>query len=102
MCDNWLLLPARPQMIRDDAPPIDDPVARRTAIVTDLRARLAPVCQGWPEELFDSMIEGLADITLRYEGKVSPGKYDGLTTDRLVADLTEVLARNEETRNRLK
>lgn len=85
-------------MTRDDAPPIDDPVARRAAIVNDMRARLATACQGWPDDLFDSMIEGLADITLRYEGKVSSGKYDRRTTDRLVADLREALARSEEMR----
>ena len=87
-------------MTNDDRPPTVDPATRRAAIVHDLRSRLGPACSEWPAELFTSMIEGLADITLRYEGHASASTYDRRTTDRLVADLKEALGRNEEGRHR--
>ena len=66
----------------------------------DLRKRLSPVCSDWPPELFASMIERLADVTLRYDGIASVSTYDRRSTDRLLADLKEALARNEEERHR--
>lgn len=73
---------------------------RRAAIIHDLRTRLGPTCAGWPPDMFAQMVEGLADITLRYEGHSSASTYDRRTTDRLVADLRDALARNEEARDR--
>ena len=66
----------------------------------DLRKRLSPVCPDWPPELFASMIERLADVTLRYDGIASVSTYDRRSTDRLLADLKEALARSEEERHR--
>ena len=87
-------------MTAEDAPAPVDPAVRRAAILHDLRKRLSPVCSEWPPELFTSMIEGLADVTLRYEGVASVSTYDRRTTDRLLADLKEALARSEEDRRR--
>lgn len=82
----------------DPAAPVDR-AARRAAILHDLRTRLSPVCSDWPPELFTSMIERLADVTLRYDGISSVSTYDRRTTDRLLADLKDALARSEEERH---
>ena len=90
-------------MINDDPPPPTvDPATRRASVLHDLRTRLGPSCSDWPPELFTAMIEGLADITLRYDGRSSASTYDRRTTDRLVADLKKALERNEEGRDRTK
>ena len=78
-----------------------DEATRRAALIHDLETRLRSACAGWPPELFKSMIEGLADVTIRYDGHASISTYDRRTTDRLVADLKDALARNEQGRERL-
>ncbi|HEU4994405.1 MAG TPA: hypothetical protein VFT29_06275 [Gemmatimonadaceae bacterium] len=60
---------------------------RRAAIVHDLEIRLRPVCDYWPDDLFRSMVDDLADVTLKYEGIASPSIFDPLTRHRLVHDL---------------
>jgi hypothetical protein len=75
-----------------------DPETRRAALLRDLKTRLRPVCADWPEELFNSMVEGLADVTMKFEGTASPSTYDRRTTDRLVADLRDALGRSEDAR----
>lgn len=82
-----------------EPPPNAEPDARRAAILHELATRLRPVCVDWPAELFTSMIEGLADVTMKYEGSASPSSYDRRTTDRLVADLKAALERNEDSRS---
>lgn len=75
-----------------------DPETRRAALVRELKARLHPVCADWPDDLFDSMIQGLADVTIKFEGSASPSTYDRRSTDRLVTDLREALQRSEDAR----
>lgn len=72
---------------------------RRQELVRELRERLSPACREWPAELFESMVEGLADITLKYE-RAATSIYDRRTTDRLVEDLKDALDRSEEARDR--
>lgn len=62
----------------------------------DMAIRLRPVCADWPDDLFNTMIERLADVTLKFEGTSSPSTYDRRSTDRLVDELREALERNEE------
>jgi hypothetical protein len=71
----------------------------RAAIVADLEKRLRPVCLQWPDDLFDSMVQRLADITLRYEDRVTEGSYDRRTTERLVRELKAALERSEQRRD---
>jgi hypothetical protein len=73
----------------------EDDDVRIAAIRDSISARLRPVCEHWPNELFDEMVIGLAQITVKYEGTVTAGTYDRRTTDRLVADLKAALERNE-------
>ena len=72
---------------------------RRQELIRELRERLGPACREWPADLFDSMVEGLADITLKYE-RATTSVYDRRTTDRLVEDLKDALGRSEEARDR--
>ena len=72
-----------------------DAETRRAALVYNLRTRLAPVCCDWPGDLFERMVERLADITLKYEGCTSVSTYDRRSADRLLADLKEAVARHE-------
>jgi hypothetical protein len=71
----------------------------RRVIVTELTARLRPVCSQWPQHLFDEMIERLADITLKYDRGFATPTYDRRSTDRLVADLKSALERSQSTRD---
>jgi hypothetical protein len=71
----------------------------RATIVADLATRLRPVCTQWPDDLFNTMIERLAEITLRYDRPESVGLYDRRTTERLVDDLKEALQRSEGLRS---
>lgn len=73
---------------------------RRQELVRELRERLGPACREWPSDLFASMVEGLADITLKYEHGSAPNIYARRTTDRLVEDLRDALDRSEEARDR--
>lgn len=81
-------------MTTDDTRPAIDREARRAALLQDLRTRLAGVCEGWPPEMFESMLEGLADITERYDHRESITTYDRRTTDRLVADMKNLIDRS--------
>ena len=78
----------------DDTPSAVDAEARRAALIHDLRARLGTVCADWPAEMFTSMIEGLANITMRYNGGNIPSTYDRRSSDRLVADMKDAIERN--------
>jgi hypothetical protein len=71
-------------MPEDDRKP---PGTRKAALVRELTTRLRPTCAGWPEELFGAMVENLAEITLKYDGRASPSSYDRRTSDRLLEDL---------------
>ncbi len=80
-------------MAINEAHHLTDGDLRRAAIVHDLEFRLRPICDYWPEDLFRSMVERLADITLKYEGVASPSIFDPRTTDRLVDDVRASLER---------
>jgi hypothetical protein len=58
-------------------------------------ARLAPLCEAWPRELFDEMVRNLTEITLKYDTTTSlPQQYDRRTTERLVDELREAAERS--------
>ena len=84
----------------DETQPAVDTEARRAALIEDLRTRLAAVCAGWPPEHFASMIERLANITMRYDGGSGTSTYDRRSSDRLVADMKEAVERNTEARQK--
>lgn len=86
----------------DETRPAVDLQTRRAALIHDLRTRLAAVCEGWPEELFTTMIEELADISLKYEGRATSGTYDRRSTDRLIAEMKAAIQRNAAARNEQK
>lgn len=71
----------------------------RRVIVTELAARLRPVCSQWPQHVFDEMIERLAEITLKYDRGFATPSYDRRSTDRLVADLKSALERSKASRD---
>ena len=68
-------------------------------LVDNLRQRLRPVCDSWPEPQFERMIRQLAGITVKYEVREGIRVYDRRGTDRLVADMKALLARNERLRS---
>lgn len=63
----------------------------------DIAARLRPLCADWPEDAFNAMVERIAEVTFRFDVGTP---YDRRDSDRLMADLSEVLRRNEETRHK--
>lgn len=77
-----------------------DVATRRRALIHELTARLRPTCADWPDELFTAMVERLADITIKYSGQASVSTYDRRSSDRLIKDLKDALARSEATRDR--
>jgi|GraSoiStandDraft_4_1057263.scaffolds.fasta_scaffold05427_8 hypothetical protein len=68
---------------------------QRDAIADAIRQRLAPVCTDWPADLFESVVNRLADITMKYQGLSSSNVYDRRSTDRLIDDLREALDRSK-------
>ena len=71
---------------------------RLRALKADISARLRSVCADWPEPEFEAMIDRLARITLKYAAGTTVGSYDRRSTDRLVTELREALARSETAR----
>ena len=71
---------------------------RLDALIESLRLRLRPVCDNWPEPMFEEMIRQLAEITVKYELDDGLRVYDRRGTDRLVADMKELLERNQRHR----
>jgi hypothetical protein len=61
----------------------------------EIAARLRHVCTDWPRDLFDSMVDRLATVTLKYEHGPGLLPYDRRSTDRLLADLKAALARSK-------
>jgi len=72
----------------------------RDAIRESIAERLRPICAEWPAEVFDDMVARLALLTVKYDVG-SGGAYDRRSTDRLVAELRELMSRSQELRNRL-
>lgn len=75
------------------------PESRRAVLIQDLEQRLKTVCADWPAELFRSMVEGLADITLKYDRISGISVGERRNSDQLVADLKHALARSERARD---
>lgn len=75
-----------------------DEQRRFDVLVENLRLRLRPVCENWPEPMFEAMIGQLAEITVRYEIDEGMRVYDRRGTDRLVADMKELLEKNQHHR----
>ena len=71
---------------------------RFETLVENLRHRLRPVCDNWPDAAFEEMIRQLADITVKYEMEEGIRSYDRRGTDRLVADMKELLEKNQRFR----
>jgi hypothetical protein len=73
----------------------DEISIRIAALRAEISNRLRPVCGHWPSEVFDEMVRHLAALTIKYDGQVSTGMYDRRKTDRLVAEMKELLERSE-------
>ena len=67
-------------------------------LIDSLKARLRPVCADWPEDMFDEVVRELAEITIKYESTATPTLYDRRHTDRLVADLKDIVNRSRQHR----
>ena len=74
---------------------------RLTALITSMSKRLRPVCEAWPQDVFDAMVHRLAAITVKYESISLPGGvYDNDETEQLIADMRAVLDKNQELRRK--
>lgn len=73
---------------------------RLAALREDIASRLSHLCHDWPAEQFSALIEHIASVTLKYEGRAGATMYDVRSTDLLVKKLEEGLKRSEELRNR--
>jgi hypothetical protein len=73
---------------------------RLAALREDIASRLRHLCADWPEERFAELIEHIATLTLKYEGKGGATIYDVRSTDALVKKLEEGLQRSKEIRSR--
>ena len=70
------------------------------AMKADIAARLRSVCADWPSDLFETMVERLASVTLKYQSESAVPGYDRRTSERLLSDLKAALARSEDMRLR--
>ena len=81
---------------------MDEPQPDRrqlAALRAEIAKRLRPVCEQWPPELFDGMVEGLAQITLKYEHAAPTSVVDRRATDRMIDDMHDALRRSENSRD---
>lgn len=69
------------------------------ALREEIAKRLRPVCAQWPTELFDGMVDGLANITLKYEHADPSSVVDRRATDRVIDDMKDALQRSEKARD---
>ena len=67
----------------------------RDALIIAIAGRLRSVCAHWPESKFSEMVERIADITLRYQGRDTGGVYNPSATEALLDELKVSLARSE-------
>ena len=68
------------------------------ALRAAIAQRLRPVCQQWPPDLFDGMVDGLAKITLKYEHADPASVVEPRTTDRTVGDMSHAADRSAKAR----
>jgi hypothetical protein len=68
------------------------------ALRAEIAQRLKPVCEQWPRELFDGMVDGLAKITLKYDHADPTAVVDRRTADRIIDDMKHALERSAQTR----
>jgi hypothetical protein len=71
-----------------------------TALRAEIAARLKPVCEQWPDELFENMVEGLARITLKYDLSSPTSVVDRRATDRMIEDMKDAVERSEKSRGK--
>ena len=69
------------------------------ALREEIAKRLKPVCEQWPAELFDGMVDGLANITLKYDHADPSSVVDRRATDRMIVDMKDALQRSEKSRD---
>ena len=68
-----------------------------TALRAEIAKRLKPVCEQWPDDLFDGMVDGLAKITLKYDHADPSSVVERRETDRMIDDMKDALKRSEDT-----
>ena len=68
-------------MSREDSP-------RVRSLIHSMTKRLRPLCSEWPEDHFNEMVRNLAEITLKYEGRITPNTCDTALSDRVIVQLT--------------
>jgi hypothetical protein len=86
-------------MTEDDPRLTEQRQQRLDELQAQIAVRLEPVCQGWPTEMFEEMVRGLAALTLKYERHGDSPTYDRRTTDRLLDDMKTLIERSVELRN---
>ena len=77
--------------------PMSDEEVRRRAFKAQIRERLEHVCAEWPPDLFETLVERVADISLKYDSRGMPS-YDRRTTERMIADLKDLAEKSAELR----
>lgn len=78
-----------------------EPERRRlTALRAEIAARLKPVCEQWPDGLFNDMVEGLAQITMKYDHAEPTSVVDRRATDRMIEDMKDAVQRSENSRGK--
>ena len=82
---------------------MDKPEAERrqlTALRAEIAERLKAVCEQWPPDLFNHMVDGLAQITLKYDHADPSSVLDSDATDRMIDDMKDALQRSEDAREK--
>jgi hypothetical protein len=76
-----------------------DPLVQK-AIAGEIAARLRRVCEHWPDEVFDEVVNHLAEITIKYDRRLSSesSTYDRRSSENLVVELKAALARSRASR----
>lgn len=49
---------------------------RREQLLSEIAERLRRVCPAMPPERFEALVEDIARVTLKYEGRATPTPYE--------------------------
>ena len=61
-----------------------------------IAARLKGVCESWPPELFETLVDQVASITAKYEHGGGLATYDRRATERMIGELKAATRKSED------
>ena len=74
---------------------------RYHAVEREIIERLRPLCQGWPEERFTTLLQRVTAVALKYDFNATEQLPELQLTQLMVAEMNEMADRSAEIRAQL-